>query len=299
LYWPEFNFEFRLDIQRLFPHIEALESYQEAAANRVRPPQWREQSAVERLDGPNPDPRAEEPPAEVPIAVRKQELLMRNANRTQAWVRSRFAPGSASLALADIFTMHRMIADESGVYHKNVGALRTAGVQVGRREVGGLHAGAPPERLPRLMDSYVRFVNGSHMRSLPPVIHGLAAHFFFTTIHPFDDGNGRMCRLVSAAILFQRGYNGHGFYALSNYFYENDIKYHSLLHQCWQMPLPFDLTPFVAFGMEGMAMELRGINSFVRMKLNRNLDREMPAPTRRKRRRARIETRVRHVLTQG
>jgi hypothetical protein len=51
--------------------------------------------------------------------------------------------------------------------------------------------------------------------------------------------------LVSAAILFQRGYNGHGFYALSNYFYQNDIKYHSLLHQCWQQPLPFNLTAFV------------------------------------------------------
>ena len=134
------------------------------------------------------------------------------------------------------------------------------------------------------MDSYVRFINGNHLRSFPPVIHGLVAHFFFTTIHPFDDGNGRLCRLVSAAILFQRGYNGHGFYALSNYFYDNDIKYHSLLHRCWQLPLPFDLTEFVAFGMEGMAMELQGINSFVRMKLNRNVDRETLVTTRKTRR---------------
>ncbi len=180
--------------------------------------------------------------------------------------------------------MHRMIADESGVYYKNEGVLRTSGVQVGRPEVGGLHAGAPPDRLPRLMDLYVRFINSDHLRSFPPVIHGLVAHFFFTTIHPFDDGNGRLCRLVSAAILFQRGYNGHGFYALSNYFYDNDIKYHSLLHRCWQLPLPFDLTEFVAFGMEGMAMELQGINSFVRMKLNRNVDRETLVTTRKKRR---------------
>ena len=284
LYWPEFDFDFRLDIHRLLPHVAAIEAYQEAAANRVRPPQWREQSPPEETEISPPDLLAQERLQKATIEIRKQQVLIRNASLTQAWVRERFAPGSAPLSLADILTMHRMVADESGVRYKSEGALRTSGVQVGRREVGGLHAGAPPDRLPRLMDRYVRFINGNHLRSLPPVIHGLVAHFFFTTIHPFDDGNGRLCRLVSAAILFQRGYGGHGFYALSNYFYDNEIKYHSLLHRCWQQPLPFDLTPFVAFGMEGMTLELQGINSFIKMKLNRSLDRETSAPARKKRR---------------
>jgi len=280
LYWPEFDFDFRLDIHRLLPHVAAIEAYQEAAANRVRPPQWREQSPADAMEILPPDLLAQKPPQEAPIEIRKRQVLVRNASLTQAWVRERFVPGSSPFSLADIFTMHQMVADESGVRYKSEGALRTSGVQVGRREVGGLHAGAPPARLPRLMDRYVRFINDNYLRTLPPVIHGLVAHFFFTTIHPFDDGNGRLCRLVSAAILFQRGYNGHGFYALSNYFYDNEIKYHSLLHRCWQQPLPFDLTPFVAFGMEGMTLELQGINSFIKMKLNRNLDRETLEPDR-------------------
>lgn len=287
LYWPEFAFDFRLDIQRLLPHIAALEAYQEAASNQVRPPQWREQSTQEEVEIPHPDLPADERPREIPIAIRKQDLLIRNASTTQAWVRARYLPGSAPVSLTDILNMHRMVAEESGVHYKSEGVLRTLGVQVGRREVGGLHAGAPPDRLPRLMDQYIRFINGQHLRSLPPVIHGLVAHFFFTTIHPFDDGNGRLCRLVSAAILFQRGYNGHGSYALSNYFYDNEIKYHSLLHRCWQQPLPFDLTQFVAFGMEGMALELQGINSFIKMKLHRNVDREASPPARERRRSAR------------
>ena len=53
----------------------------------------------------------------------------------------------------------------------------------------------------------------------------------------------------------------------------NDIKYHSMLHRCWQSP-PFDLTEFVAFGMEGFVMELRSISSFIKMKLGRVFDRE-------------------------
>jgi Fic family protein len=165
--------------------------------------------------------------------------------------------------------MHQMVAEETGVYYRDQNTLRTAGVKVGRREVGGIHVGAPPEMLPLLMKRYVQFIDSGELTSFPPAIHSLVAHFFFTTIHPFDDGNGRVSRLVSAAILFRRGYKGHGFYALFNYFYHHEIKYHSLLHECWQKPLPFNLTEFVSFGMEGLAIELQGINNFLRVKRHR------------------------------
>jgi Fic family protein len=135
--------------------------------------------------------------------------------------------------------------------------------------------GAPANRLPKLMDEYIGFITSDRLRSLHPVVQALIAHFFLVTIHPFGDANGRVSRLLTAGILLQRGYNVHGgFYALSDYFYLNDIKYHSMLHRCWQSPLPFDLTAFVAFGMEGFVMELRSIGSFIKMKLNRIVDRE-------------------------
>jgi Fic family protein len=263
LYWPEFEFDFRLDVRRLFPHILAIEAFSGAASCRVLPPQWRAQPASTR--GGNETPES----SQSRIDGRKEELVSRNINAPQAWVKERFPPGSAPFSLADILKMHKLVANETGVHYQAENSLRTAGVLVGRREAGGIHAGAPPERLLLLMKQYVDFINAGGLRNLPPGIHALIAHFFFTTIHPFDDGNGRVSRLVSAAILFQRGYNGHGFYALSNYFYQNDIKYHTLLHECWQKPLPFDLTAFIAFGLEGLALELQGIDNFVRVKLHR------------------------------
>jgi len=267
LYWPEFEFDFRLDVPGLLPHIAAIEACQEAASNRVLPPPWREQTAATAEDA------GEQKAGEEPIVARKRELLLTNASAARTWIKERCHPGRLPLSLADILHMHQLVAEESGVHSKNGGVWRTSGVQVGRREVGGLHAGAPPERVPALMNGYVRLINGDDLRSFPPAIHALVAHFFFTTIHPFDDGNGRVSRLVAAGILFQRGYNGHGFHALSNYFYQNDIQYHTLLHQCWQQPLPFDLTSFVAFGMQGLVTELQGINSFVRVKLHRTPER--------------------------
>jgi Fic family protein len=256
--WLQFEFDYRLDLKRLTPHILAVEAYKHAALTRVLPPQWRELSPEQGLAEP---------------ADEKLQLRIRNAANARAWVNERFAAGTPQLAQADLLTMHRLVADKSaGEYAP--GALRRLAVQVGRREVGGLHMGAPVSRLPRLMDEYVGFITSERLLYLHPVIQALIAHFFLVTVHPFGDGNGRVSRLLTAGLLLQRGYNVHGgFYALSDYFYLNDIKYHSLLHQCWQSP-PFDLTQFVAFGMEGFVMELRSISSFIKMKLNRIVDRE-------------------------
>jgi len=257
--WPKFEFDYRLDLQRLTPHILAVEAHRQAALTRVLPPQWREPSPAEALAEPTDE---------------KLQSRIRNAAKARAWVNDRFGPGTPPLVLADLMTMHRMVADgATGEYAP--GALRSLPVQVGRREVGGLHMGAPTNWLPRLMNQYVQFITSERLPSLHPVIQALVAHFFLVTIHPFGDGNGRVSRLLTAGILLQRGYNVHGgFYALSDYFYLNDIKYHSMLHRCWQSP-PFDLTAFVAFGMEGFVMELRSISSFIKMKLCRVVDREM------------------------
>jgi len=257
--WIQFEFDYRLDLKRLTPHLLAVEAHKQAALTRVLPPQWRETSLEQGL---------------AEATDEKLQLRIRNSANARAWVNERFAAGSPPLTLADLMTMHRMVADgATGEYAP--GALRMLPVQVGRREVGGLHMGAPTNWLPRLMNEYIQFITSDRLSSLHPVIHALIAHFFLVTIPPFGDGNGRVSRLLTAGILLQRGYNVHGgFYALSDYFYLNDVKYHSLLHRCWQSP-PFDLTEFVAFGMEGFVMELRSISSFIKMKLCRVVDREM------------------------
>jgi Fic family protein len=138
------------------------------------------------------------------------------------------------------------------------------------------------------MEQYVEFVNSLELMDLPAAIHSLVAHFFLTAIHPFDDGNGRVSRLVAAGIMFQRGYKGHGLHAMQNHFYLNDTRYHILLQRCFNQPLPFDLTQFVAFGLEGLAMELQGIDTFMKMKLHRTVKMDSVVVERwRKRRRRR------------
>jgi Fic family protein len=288
LYWPAFEFAYTFDAAQLLPYIAAIEAAKAASATWVLPPPWRERPSARASPAPLSDPSAQAARV-AEIQMRKQELLINNSSRAHTWVRQRFVPGSAPMSLDDILAMHRMIAQESGIRYHGGGALRNEGQKVVVGEGGiGYHVGAPAVRLPRLMDEYIQFLNSASLMSMPPAIHALVAHFFFTTIHPFEDGSGRVSRLVAAGILFQRGYRGHGFYALANHFYENEARYHSLVYQAQQTPI-FDLTRFLAFGMEGLALELHGINSFIKVKLNRTAERAILTPALRRKAEVRIQ----------
>jgi len=124
------------------------------------------------------------------------------------------------------------------------------------------------------MEEFVGFMNSKRVAEQHPVVRALLAHFFLVTIHPFGDGNGRVSRLLEAGILHQGNYNVHGFYGLSNYFYRNERQYKTLLQECRAIQ-PFDVSPFISFGIEGFSSELKGINNFIKAKLNRVVYRAM------------------------
>lgn len=259
---------------RLLPYIAAIEAGKPAATLQIIPPQWREKSVQQAEAELREGVAAHTDKLENEIRIRKLALVLANAGQAQKWVKERFAPGSAPMCLEDILHMHRMLSEEAGIRSDTAGVMRKQGRQVitGSEQIG-FHRGAPASRVPQLMEQYIEFINGTTLASLPPIIHALVAHFFITTIHPFEDGNGRLSRLVAAGILYQHGYSGHGFYALSTYFYENEERYHRILSKQSQRPCP-DLTEFVAFGMEGLALELQGINNFMKVKLNRVAERQ-------------------------
>jgi len=292
--WKKFKFDYRWGGKDLVDRIIHIEAYREAALNLVLPPEWsKELDKLNRvravygttaLEG-NPLSEAEvshqldlieAPDDKSPTKITKEQLQIRNASNAQSWARMRFAPEHQPLLLSDILHMHKMITDESDVTNPpNIpGQLRTFSVVVGSPDMGGVHKGAPAADLAKLMGQYVEFINGPKLAGEHPVVQALLAHFFLVTIHPFGDGNGRVSRLVEAGILFKKNYNVHGFYGLSNYFYRNEARYKTLLQEC-RRSQPFDVTSFINFGAEGFATELKGINSFIKTKLNRVVYRTM------------------------
>ncbi len=304
--WSRFSFDYRLELPGMMSILVRIEGRKEAAMSLLLPSEWKEQLDVlnrvrtihgtTALEGNPISPSwiaeliagfADHPPLALsgpglalidrvhgtaredfrdPENRDVRQIL--NADTAQNWVRERYASGDRHLSVGDILHMHQLMTRTSDESNNVPGRLRTHGVQVGTVELGGVHLGAPHEDLPRLMEEFVEFVRSRRLRNEHPVVRALLAHFFLVTIHPFGDGNGRVSRLVEAAILYEGGYNVHGFYGLSNYFYRNGDEYKRRLQACRQTQ-PFALAPFVGFGLRGFEAELRGINNFIKTKLNR------------------------------
>ena len=284
--WERFSFEYQLDTQGLLRDLGSIEAYK-VSLNLVFPQsKWQRQldrlnrvravhgttaiegnplseaevaQQMERLEQQNHDDESK--------TETKEQLQIRNAGEAQSWVKKRFFPDSPPIGLQDILTMHEMITRDSDTRNNIPGELRSFSVTVGTEDLGGVHRGTPHERLPRLMEEYIDFINSRRLDNMV-FIRALLAHFFLATIHPFGDGNGRVSRLVEAGILFQLGYDVHGFYGLSNYFYRHQQEYKSILQQC-RKSQPFDVTPFIRFGVAGFARELKDINNFMKTKINR------------------------------
>ena len=100
-----------------------------------------------------------------------------------------------------------------------VGAWRTgdAGpMQVVSGPLGGerVHFEAPDaKRLKVEMKRFLAWFNASS--DLDPVLKAGIAHFWFVTIHPFDDGNGRIARAVADMALSRADGTKDRFYSMS------------------------------------------------------------------------------------
>ena len=285
--WDCFNFDYQLDFPEMMAFLIRIEGRKEAAMSLLLPSEWKEQLDVlnrirtihgsTALEG---NPLSESNVADFlagkigPDSAERAFRQILNADTAQTWVRARFLPGNRPMSLDDILHMHELMTRVSDEGNNIPGRLRTHGVQVGTPELGGVHLGAPHEDLQQLMEDFVVFVNSRRFRGEHPVVRTLLAHFFLVTIHPFGDGNGRVSRLVEAAILHEGGYNVHGFYGLSNYFYRNGDEYKRRLQECRRQQ-PFNVAPFVRFGLRGFDAELLGINNFIKTKLNRLVYRDL------------------------
>jgi Fic family protein len=76
-----------------------------------------------------------------------------------------------------------------------------------KTNTGAIYYYASPEETPALMGELMQWFRAeSEKGDLHPLIVSATFHYRFVRIHPFDDGNGRMARLLMNLILMQTGY---------------------------------------------------------------------------------------------
>jgi len=122
----------------------------------------------------------------------------------------------------------------SGYQQIDIAKYRSAGMKVvsgnfGREKV---HFIAPePERVKPEMDKFLEWFNSTDISKLDSVLKSAIAHLWFVTIHPFDDGNGRLARAIMDMQLARSDNSKIRFYSMSNQIYKEHKCYNDLIEQ--------------------------------------------------------------------
>ena len=97
---------------------------------------------------------------------------------------------------------HRLLLHGARGVGKQPGMLRRSQNWIGGTRPGNAVFVPPPaERVAELLADIERFIHDESAVDLPPLVKIALVHAQFETIHPFLDGNGRIGRLLIAALL--------------------------------------------------------------------------------------------------
>src|SRR5437016_13366146 len=91
-----------------------------------------------------------------------------------------------------------------------------------------VHYEAPPaNKVDAEMTKFIAWANLE--QGMDPVLKSAIAHLWFVTIHPFDDGNGRIARAIADWVLARAENSGERFYSMSAQIRHERNDYYSIL----------------------------------------------------------------------
>ena len=154
--------------------------------------------------------------------------------------------------------------------HIEVGRYRTNEEHIvsgmfGRERI---HYVAPsPERLDAEMEKFLDWFNGTENVSY--VIRSAIAHFWFVSIHPFEDGNGRLARILSDMMLARGDKSEFRFYNISSMINKDKKHYYDILEKTQHGD--GDITEWILWYANTLSVALDEAGSMVSTVLNKSL----------------------------
>ncbi len=105
------------------------------------------------------------------------------------------------------------------------------------------YEGPPAASLPAEIDRFLEWVNASTPE--PALLKAGLAHLWFVTLHPFDDGNGRISRAVGDLLLARADGSPQRFYSLSAQIQRERKDYYDILERTQKASM--DVTAWLAW----------------------------------------------------
>lgn len=158
-----------------------------------------------------------------------------------------------------LFQWHRWIfpqESQSTLHTIRVGELRgpePMQVVSGRLDKPNVHFEAPPrDSLDSELEGFIRWFNSLEHNDNPaldPLIRAAIAHLWFITLHPFDDGNGRLTRALTDMALAQGDEQSIRLFAMSVAILDNRKGYYDILEHtqkyAQEVEGKLDVTPWI------------------------------------------------------
>lgn len=144
---------------------------------------------------------------------------------------------------------HRLLLDGVRGAGKQPGQLRRSQNWIGGTRPGNaVFVPPPPEHVAALLGDVERFIH-EPTTTLPPLVKVALVHAQFETIHPFLDGNGRIGRLLIAALFEHWGLLSEPLMYLSGYLKQHQAEYYRRLSA---IRTDGDWESWVIFFLEGV-----------------------------------------------
>ncbi len=134
----------------------------------------------------------------------------------------------------------------SGSYPITVGGYRVGDVQVVSGSMGHetVHYMAPPaSAVNDYMEEFMYWFNSE--TGISQIIRSAIAHLVFVSIHPFDDGNGRIGRAIADMALAAIGGGNGRFFSMSREIEKEKKEYYAILEKTQRFCHDGDITPWL------------------------------------------------------
>jgi len=167
------------------------------------------------------------------------------ADRLFGWHSALFPTGRSG--------MHRIVV---GAWRDDArGPMQVVSGPIGKEKV---HYEAPSAR--RLNAEMSRFLAWANKKDgTDPVIRAALAHLWFVTIHPFDDGNGRIARAIADWALARSEGSSQRFYSMSSQMRAERKTYYDILEKTQKASL--DVTEWMAWFLDCLGRAISGTES--------------------------------------
>lgn len=136
---------------------------------------------------------------------------------------------------------------EKGVFRKE-DTMQIVSGKIGNEKVH--YEAMPPQRIAQSMEALIDYINYEKSNF---IVKSAVAHLWFESIHPYDDGNGRIGRAITNYILSKDGGLDNRYYSISSAINQDRQGYYDALENAQRLKNNLNITEWVIWHTQSIA----------------------------------------------